>query len=79
MKNLLIKAQKVMRAHQSHQLLDLGIFEKYFNGYFSNKSPGTMQRKSIASPKIMSKLSPINTLVARNNLNLNPTSQKALL
>lgn len=27
----------------------------------------------------MSKLSPINTLVAKNNLNFNPTSQKALL
>ena len=37
-----------------------------------------VKRKSIASPKIMSKLSPINTLITKN-INVTPASQAALL
>lgn len=45
----------------------------------SDAEKAGVKRKMIASPKIMSKLSPINTLVARQSLNVNPNSQKALL
>jgi hypothetical protein len=38
-----------------------------------------VKRKLIASPKIMSKLSPINTLITKQSINVNPTSQKALM
>lgn len=35
--------------------------------------------KTIASPRLMSKLSPVNTLVKNQGINVNPMSQKGLL
>lgn len=35
--------------------------------------------KSIASPKLMSKLSPVQALVNTQGINVNPLSQKGLL
>ena len=37
------------------------------------------RRSSIASPKIMSKLSPLHNLANKNNINMNPNAQKNLL
>lgn len=45
----------------------------------SDSEKAGVKRKLIASPKIMSKLSPINTLITKTSLNVNPDAQKALL
>lgn len=47
----------------------------------TESNPGTMadiKSKSIASPKLVSKFSPINTLVNRNNLTVNTGSLSTL-
>lgn len=53
-------------------------YEKYVGN--DDKGAGTGDViKSIASPRLMSKLSPVNTLIKNQGINVNPLSQQGLL
>lgn len=53
-------------------------YEKYV-GEDANKGKSEEVVKSIASPRLMSKLSPINSFVKNQGINVNPMSQKGQL
>ena len=53
-------------------------YEKYV-GEEGKKSEEKEVIKTIASPRLMSKLSPVANLVSKQGLNVNPMSQKGLL
>ena len=53
-------------------------YEKYV-GEEGKKDDGKEVVKTIASPRLMSKLSPVANLVTKQGLNVNPMSQKGLL
>ena len=54
-------------------------YEKYVDVSKDGKSEDQPVIKTIASPRIMSKLSPVQMLVNQQNINVNPTAQKGLL
>lgn len=54
-------------------------YEKYVDVSKDNKEGSETVVKTIASPRIMSKLSPVAQLVNQQNINVNPTAQKGLL
>lgn len=58
-------------------------YEKYVGEESGNKDgkgeEESVTYKTIASPRLMSKLSPVSQFVANNNINVNPISQKGLL
>lgn len=53
-------------------------YEKYV-GEEGKKDEGKEVVKTIASPRLMSKLSPVANLVSKQGINVNPMSQKGLL